>query len=78
MLIALLQQDNDAGWVKQALDHRGVPCRPEEIGVTWPDCVQALQSIASYAAKANLWFTSASHQPITEEYLDAAQELVYR
>lgn len=78
ILIALLQQNNDAEWVKQALDSCGVPYRPEEMGVTWADCVQALQSMASYAAKANLWFTSASHYPITEEYLDAAHELVYR
>jgi len=78
ILIALLQEGNDAEWVKQALDRCGVPYRPEEMGVTWDQCVQALRSMATYAKNADLWFTSALHYPITEQYLKAAKELVYR
>jgi glycerol dehydrogenase-like iron-containing ADH family enzyme len=78
ILTALLHEDLDAEWAKTALDRCGVPYRPEEMGVTWEDCVHALRSMASYAKNAELWFTSAVHYPITDEYLHVAKELVYR
>jgi glycerol dehydrogenase-like iron-containing ADH family enzyme len=78
ILISLLQEDNDALWIKEALDACGVPYRPEEMGVTWEDCVAALKYMATYVEEAGLWYTSAQHYAITDEYLEAARELVYR
>lgn len=78
ILISLLQEDNDAHWVKDALDACGVPYRPEEMGVTWDDCVAALKYMATYVDEAGLWYTAAKHYEITEDYLAAAKELVYR
>lgn len=77
ILISLLQ-DNDPEWVKQALDRCAVPYRPEEMGVTWADCVEALRAMRTYATTAGLWYTAAMHYEISEDYLERAQELVYR
>ena len=77
ILISLLQ-DNDPEWIKTALDRCGVPYRPEEMGVTWDDCVRALRYMPTYVEEAGLWYTAAKHYPITDSYLDAARELVYR
>jgi len=78
ILIALLQEDNDAEWIKNALDACAVPYRPEEMGVTWDDCVAALKDMSRYVDEAGLWYTAAKHYPITEEFLEVAKELVYR
>lgn len=78
ILISLLQEDNDAESIKRALDACGVPYRPEEMGVTWEECVSALKYMAHYAEEASLWYTAARHYEITDDYLEAARELVYR
>jgi len=78
ILISLLQEDNDAQWVKDALDACGVPYRPEEMGVTWEDCVEALKFMSRYVDEAGLWYTAAKHYEITEDYIEKARELVYR
>lgn len=77
ILVSLLQ-DNDPEWIKEALDRCGVPYRPEEMGVTWDDCVQALRYMSTYVTEAGLWYTAAAHFDITDDYLEKARELVYR
>jgi glycerol dehydrogenase-like iron-containing ADH family enzyme len=78
ILMALLQEDNDAEWVKDALDRCGVPYLPEDMGVTWEECVEALRYMPTYAEQAGLWYTAATYYEITDEYLEQAHELVYR
>ena len=77
ILMALLQ-GNDPEWIKQALDQCGVPYLPEQMGIAWDDCVAALHAMKPYAETAGLWYTAATHYPITDEFIESARELVYR
>lgn len=77
-LLMSLLQGNDAEWMKEMLDRCGVPYLPEDMGVTWEDCVAALRYMPEYVEQAGLWYTAAVHYPITDEYLERAKELVYR
>jgi len=77
-LLMSLLQDNDPEWMKDALDQCGVPYRPEDMGVTWEDCVAALRYMPEYVEQAGLWYTAAVHYEITDDYLARARELVYR
>lgn len=77
VLMSLLQ-DNGPEWIKRALDDCGVPYRPEEMGITWDDCVRALHAMRDYVDTAGLWYTAASHYAISPGFIDAAHELVYR
>ena len=76
-LLMSLLQDNDPQWMKDALDRCGVPYRPEEMGVTWEDCVAALKGMPAYVEQAGLWYTAAVHCEISDEYLERAHALVY-
>jgi glycerol dehydrogenase-like iron-containing ADH family enzyme len=78
ILMSLLQEGNDAEWAKDALDRCGVPYLPEDMGVTWEECIEALRYMPTYAEQAGLWYTAATHYEITDEYLARAHELVYR
>jgi glycerol dehydrogenase-like iron-containing ADH family enzyme len=76
-LLMSLLQGNDPAWMKAALDRCGVPYRPEDMGVSWDDCVAALKFMPEYAEQASLWYTAALHYPIDDDYLERAKALVY-
>jgi len=74
ILLMSALQDNRAHDMKDVIERVGVKYRPEEMGVTWRDVAEALRGLPEYIRRAGLWYTVASHVPITEDYIEAMEE----
>jgi glycerol-1-phosphate dehydrogenase [NAD(P)+] len=70
VLLMSALQDNRPEWIKEVIEHIGVPYRPEQMGITWDEVGQALRTLPEFVPRAGLWYTIASDRPITEEYID--------
>jgi glycerol dehydrogenase-like iron-containing ADH family enzyme len=70
-------QDNEAEKMLAAIQRVGVDIRPEAMGVTWEDAAEAMRKLAWYVRYANLWFTSADVQPVTEDFIAQVKERIY-
>ena len=63
-------QENEAEKMLSAIHHVGVDIRPEAMVVTWDDVAEAMRILPEYVKKMDLWYTIASHKPVTENFID--------
>ncbi len=70
-------QGNDPDGMRAASDHVGLEYMPEDMGVTWEECEEALRLMPEIVEKAGLWYTIAAHEPVTQEFLDDARAWLY-
>lgn len=68
--VGALLQDNDPGWVLDAIVRAGVDVRPEAMGLTWDDVGGAIRTLPEFIRDAGLWFTVAEARPIPDGILD--------
>ncbi|RJL23178.1 iron-containing alcohol dehydrogenase [Bailinhaonella thermotolerans] len=74
VLLMSFLQGNDPDFIKGALDRIGVAYQPQDMGLTWEEVRAGLRHMPEYHKMAgNLWYTAATHLPITEAYLDEVQ-----
>lgn len=62
-------QGNRPEEIRAIADRIGVRYRPEDMGVTWEDVAEALRTLKPFVERAGLWYTVASAEPITEEWI---------
>jgi glycerol-1-phosphate dehydrogenase [NAD(P)+] len=70
-------QDNDAEKMLAAIHRVGVDIRPEAMGVTWDDAVEAMRKLAWYVRYADLWYTVADVKAVTEDFIEHIRDRVY-
>ena len=70
-------QGNDADEMREACDRVGLEYMPEQMGVTWEQCEEALTIMQEVVEKAGLWYTIAAHEPVSREFLDEARDWLY-
>lgn len=70
-------QENEAEKMLSAIHYVGVDIRPEAMGVTWDDVAEAMRILPEYVKKMDLWYTIASHKPVTENFIDQMREMIY-
>jgi glycerol dehydrogenase-like iron-containing ADH family enzyme len=70
-------QGNDADGMRAACDRVGLQYMPEEMGVTWSECEDALRLMPEIVAKAGLWYTIAAHAPVTPGFIEEARDWLY-
>lgn len=77
VLLMSYLQGNDPEFIKGKLDEMGVAYQPKDMGLTWDEVRAGLTHMPEYWNTAgNLWYTAATHLPITEGYLDEVQKWV--
>ena len=67
-------QENEPERMLAALVRVGVDVRPEAMGVTWDDVVEAMRTLATYVRSAGLWYSVADAVPIDEAFIGRIRE----
>jgi glycerol dehydrogenase-like iron-containing ADH family enzyme len=70
-------QDNEAERMLSAIHRVGVDIRPEAMGITWEDVAEAMRILPEYVEQAGLWYTVASDQPMTDDFIEQVRERIY-
>lgn len=74
--IGAVLQENRPDEILAAILRAGVDIRPQAMGVTWSDVEAATWHMPRYVQEAGLWYTAASHLPITAELIARVREAV--
>jgi glycerol dehydrogenase-like iron-containing ADH family enzyme len=69
-------QDNDLDRMLAAIKRAGVDIRPEAMGVTWDDAAEAMRTLGAYVREAELWYSVADVEPVTEDLIGLVRERV--
>ena len=74
ILLVSALQGNDPDGIRAAIERVGVPCLPEDMGVTWDDVFAALQDMPGAVERAGLWYTVASETPVSDGFCERARD----
>ena len=70
-------QNNEGERMLEAIHRVGVDIRPEAMGISWDDAAEAMRKLAWYVRYADLWYTVADVEPITEDFIAHIKDRVY-
>jgi glycerol dehydrogenase-like iron-containing ADH family enzyme len=70
-------QDNEPESVLAALHRVGLDIRPEAMGITWDDAATAMRRLGWYVRHADLEYTIADKQPVTEDIVERVRDRLY-
>ena len=70
-------QENEPERILSIIQQVGVDIRPEAMGITWADVVEAMRILPQYVEQAGLWYTIANDRPITDEFAEHVRQRIY-
>lgn len=69
-------QDNEPERMLAALHRVGVDIRPQAMGVTWDQAVEAMRTLPAFAREAGLWSTVLDSRPVSDELVEHVRSRV--
>lgn len=76
IVVASTMQQNQPERMVAALHRVGVDIRPEAMGVSWDDAIEAMRSLGEFVRQAGLWFTIADVRPVDAGLITEIRGLV--